>query len=126
MSLQSLRAMRLERQRPRSAYLLTMDCPHPEWSWLKDDPSLIWLSPRADVRSHDLRPLVGMPVVALVDSLAARRQQVTEAIEAAGGVLAGIAGADGAESYEFPDRKDPWPELLAQGLMIEKNMFWKS
>ena len=125
MSLQSLRAMRLDRLRPRSAYLLTMDCPSP-WAWLRDDPSLVWVSPRTDVRSHDLRPLVGMPVVALVDSLATRRDEVTEAVEAAGGVLTGIAGADGAESYEYPDRGDPWPAVLAEMLMFERGMFWKS
>lgn len=125
MSLQSLRALRLEGMRPRSAYLLTMDCPKP-WPWLRDDPSLVWVSPRADVRSHDLRPLVGMPVVALVDSLRARKAEVIEAVESAGGVLAGIAGSDGAESYEYPERGEPWPALLAEILMYERSMFWKS
>ena len=66
MSLQTLRDIRLQRLRPPQVELVTMSCPRPNWRWLLEDPAIVWLPAGSDVRAHDLRPLVGLPVTALV------------------------------------------------------------
>ena len=104
MSLQSLRDLRLRGLRPAQASLVLMDCPKPTWRWLRDEPSLVWLSPRSDVRSHDLRPLTGLPVEALVDCIDRRGQQVKTALEQVGATLIGMADKHRAEVTD----KHPW------------------
>lgn len=132
MSLQTLRELRLMRKRPRQVDLVTMDCPRPDWRWLRDDPSMVWLPASTDVRAHDLRPLVGLPVLAMVDSLARRLDEVRQAVGAVGGLLLGVADgehawvADGhpdeAMSAQFADPQ--WREVIGAGMVIERNLFW--
>lgn len=119
MSLETLRSVRRQRLRPEGVFLVLRDCPRP-WPWLLDDPAIVWLSPRQDVRAHDLRPLVGLPVTALVDSLTKRRAEVIEAVGQAGGHLVGIA--DNREGEFLHDHA--WPDLAAQALVTDQRFFW--
>ncbi len=131
MSLQTLRDMRLARLRPAAVTLVLRDCPKP-WPWLRDDPAVVWLPQRADVRSHDLRPLVGLPVTALVDDLDRRMSQVREAVAGVGGVLLGIADEDRAlvtdqhpwavigEKFSDPN----WRQLVAPAMVSDRNFYW--
>ena len=127
MSLETLRALRLARLRPPAVTLVLRDCPKP-WAWLRDDPSVVWLTPRADVRSHDLRPLVGLPVTALVDDFTRRAAEVRQAVADAGGVLVGIADGERAEATEShhwaQHRPDDWRELAAPVLLADHYHFW--
>lgn len=120
MSLQSLRSVRLAGLRPESVKLVLRDCPKPHWLWLRDDPAIVWVSERLDVRSLDLRPLVGLSVTALVDDLERRRAEVVEAVDSVGGVLVGMA--DGKRGEYLADH--PWPDLAAQTLVIDQKHFW--
>ena len=131
MSLATLRDMRLARLRPAAVTLVLRDCPRP-WPWLRDDPAVVWLPQRADARSHDLRPLVGLPVTALVDDLERRRSEVGEAVAAVGGVLIGIADGERAEVLnahpwaQYADVFDgDWRIQVAPVLVSERNRFWR-
>jgi hypothetical protein len=106
MSLATLRALRLHRRKPASVFLLILDCPKP-WPWLRDDESNVWLDPRCDVRAADLRPLHGLPVVALVDDATARQAEVEEAMADVGAELLGIADAESAAVYDA----HPWRQF---------------
>lgn len=128
MSLQSLREQRLSGKRPAKVALVLRDCPKPNWLWLRDDPAIVWLSPRADVRSHDLRPLVGIQVAAMLDSLGNRLSQVREAVLSAGGVLLGAA--DGRESAI--EDAHPWSSIgdgswrarAGAVMVLDRNFYW--
>lgn len=130
MSLKSLRDLRMGGLRPAHVRLVTLDCPKP-WPWLRDDPSIVWLPPRCDVRSHDLRPLVGLPVDALVDNLDRRVKQVQEAVENAGGVLCGVADGGAALVTDRHPWKahegtlgSAWRDGAAHLLVGEQIFFW--
>ncbi len=97
MSLESLRELRRQRLRPEGVFLVTRECPRPDWRWKLDDPQAIWLSPRRDLRAYDLRVIVGLPVTALVADLERERVAATDAVASAGGVLVGIADAFNAD-----------------------------
>lgn len=120
MSLRSLRSVRLAGLRPESVALVLRECPKPHWLWLRDDPAIVWVSQRLDVRSLDLRPLVGLSVTAFVDDLKRRRAEITEAVDAVGGVLVGMADGERGEYL----LEHPWPDLAAQTLVIERRHFW--
>lgn len=131
MSLSSLRDLRLSRMRPAGVTMITADCPRPHWKWLLDDPSLVWLSGRTDVRSHDLRPLVGLEVKAFVDDVRRRSAEVREAVAGAGGVLIGIADGESAEVTElhpwsrYESALEDWRELVAPWMVVERNSIWE-
>lgn len=121
MSLQSLRELRLRRLRPAMVSLVTMDCPRPQWLWLRDDPALVWLPQRSDVRAHDLRPLTGLPVEALVDCVERRAVQVRAALEAVGATLVGIADkrvAQATEDHPWANRHPQWREGAQRLLLL--------
>ena len=69
----------------------------PTWLWLRDDPTIVWIPRSHDVRAHDLRALVGTEVVAMVDSLSKRRNEIAAAMDEVGATLAGIADQEVAE-----------------------------
>lgn len=131
MSIASLRELRLARLRPARVKLVTLDCPRPRWRWLLDDPEIVWLPSRTDVRAHDLRPLIGLEVTAFVDSLDRRSAEVCEAVESAGGVLIGIA--DGVQAQvmdrhpwsQYANSLGDWRELVAPWLVYERNTIWE-
>ncbi|HMM72839.1 MAG TPA: hypothetical protein PKC22_11595 [Rhodocyclaceae bacterium] len=132
MSLQTLRDIRLQRLRPPQVELVTMSCPRPNWRWLLEDPAIVWLPAGSDVRAHDLRPLVGLPVTALVDDLERRRSEVGEAVAAVGGVLIGIADGERAEVLDahpwaqYADVFDgDWRIQVAPVLVSDRNRFWR-
>ena len=127
MSLATLRDIRLIRKRPAAVLLVTLDCPR-KWSWLRDDPAIIWLPKQSDVRSHDLRPLTGLPVTALVDSVDKRDAEVREALGSVGAVLRGIAdGQRAVVTDEHPWSKHAsahWRDAAAAFMLSERNQFW--
>lgn len=131
MSIASLRELRLARLRPAGVKLVTLDCPRPRWRWLLDDPEIVWLPSRTDVRAHDLRPLIGLEVTAFVDSLDRRSAEVCEAVESAGGVLIGIADGEQAQVMDrhpwsrYANSLEDWRELVAPWLVYERNTIWE-
>lgn len=108
MSLQSLRETRLRGLCPPEVFVVQRACPRPDWRWLRDDVQVVWMSPRRDVRAYDLRPLVGLSVVALVERLAEGLTTVAPAVKRAGGKLVGMA--DGADARVW--RRHPWARRL--------------
>ena len=125
MSLQTLRDIRLQRLRPPQVELVTMSCPRPNWRWLLEDPAIVWLPAGSDVRAHDLRPLVGLPVTALVDDLERRRSEVGEAVAAVGEQGPAAHGQEGeadmgeGRAGEGAERAQRWQEgalLLGDGI----------
>ena len=131
MSLDTLRHMRLQRKRPASVKLVTRDCPR-NWVWLLDDPAIVWLPQRTDVRAHDLRPLVGLQVTALVDDVQRRVDQVTQAVADVGGVLVGIADDrsaivtdDHPWANDMAALTDDWREMVAPVLVSDRNFLWR-
>ena len=120
MSLETLRELRRAGLRPRAVTLVTKACPKPQWRWLADDPSRVYLPQASDVRSHDLRPLVGLKVVALVDSLDKRRAQVIEAMADVKAVLLGICDGSAAECIA----DHPWPAEAEKVLMSDWRFEW--
>ena len=131
MSLETLRALRRERLRPAEVYMVTRECPRSDWRWLRDDPQAIWLSPRKDMRAYDLRPIVGLPVTALVGNLERERVAVAGAVADAGGVLVGVADAFNAEVTDahpwakYADLLGPgWRAQVAPVLLADHYRFW--
>ena len=132
MSLETLRAARRARLRPAGVFLLTRECPRPQWRWLLDDPSCVWLPERSDVRAHDLRALTGLPVTALVDDLGAREVEVREAVASVGAVLAGIADGQRAvvtEHHPWAANAEQiagagWSDLVGPALVSDRNFHW--
>lgn len=130
MSLQSLRTLRLQRLRPARVSLVLRDCPQPRWKWLLDDPAIVWLSPLSDARAHDLRPLVGLQVAALVDDLGRRADEVRQAVIGAGGLLIGMADGERAiVADEHPWSPlsmygDEWRSMAADELLDRRYLFW--
>lgn len=120
MSLETLRELRRSGLRPHAVTLVTKACPKPQWRWLADDPTRVYLPKASDVRSHDLRPLVGLKVVALVDSLDKRRAQVIEALTDVKAQLVGIC--DGADAECMTDH--PWPAEAEKVLMSDWRFEW--
>lgn len=108
MSLESLRHVRLGGSRPWLVRLIIGECPHPDWPWYHNDPSLVWSPEGRDLRALDLRPLVHLPVVALVPSIDKHRAMVTLALADAGARFAGIAERERAEVTEH----HPWAERM--------------
>lgn len=132
MSLKTLRSLRLSGRCPADVIVVERDCPHPEWRWLRDDVQLVWLSPRKDVRAYDLRPLVGLQVVALVERLADGMKSVVPAIKHAGGQLIGAADATSARVWRRHPwaarlrelAGDEWADLIKPVLVAEHSTFW--
>lgn len=120
MSLETLRYLRLSGLRPRAVYLVTKACPKPHWRWLLEDPARVYLPQEADVRAHDLRPLIGLPVTVLVDDLAKRREQVMEALASVSATLVGIC--DGATAECASDH--PWPTEAERALLSDWRFEW--
>ena len=120
MSLETLRAARRARLRPAGVFLLTRECPRPQWRWLLDDPSCVWLPERSDVRAHDLRALTGLPVTALVDDLRRRREQVIEALREVNAKLIGICDGVDAEVID----EHPLPAEAAEVVMLDWRAEW--
>ena len=120
MSLETLRYLRLSGLRPRAVYLVTKACPKPHWRWLLEDPARVYLPQEADVRAHDLRPLVGLPVTALVDDLRRRREQVIEALREVNAKLIGICDGVDAEVID----EHPLPAEAAEVLMLDWRAEW--
>ena len=129
MSLIALRDMRLRGMRPAAVALVTRDCPKP-WPWLHDDPAIVWLPQRADVRAHDLRPLVGLSVTALVDDVKRRTEEVMQAVQDARGVLVGIADGQRAIVLDahpwspLAQYDDEWRDLAGRELTVRQQLFW--
>jgi len=133
MSLETLRSIRRQRLRPTEVFLVTRDCPRPDWRWKLDDPQAIWLSPRRDLRSYDLRAIVGLPVTALVADLAREKYAVADAVSDAGGVLVGVADAFKAEVTDahpwarYAGLLGPgWRALVAPVLLADHYRFWSN
>lgn len=133
MSLETLRSIRRERLRPDGVFLVTRECPRPDWRWKLDDPQALWLSPRRDLRAYDLRAIVGLPVTALVGDLERDRTGVVDVVANAGGVLVGIADAIHAEVTDAhpwaqyagllgPD----WRAKVAPVLLADHYRFWSN
>lgn len=120
MSLESLRNLRRSGKKPLRVSLVTMECPRPTWLWLRDDPTIVWIPRSHDVRAHDLRALVGTEVVAMVDSLSKRRNEIAAAMDEVGATLAGIADQEVAE-WCLPH---PYPELAEMLLLHDRNFMW--
>ena len=120
MSLETLRELRRAGLRPHAVTLVTKACPKPQWRWLADDPSRVYLPQETDVRSHDLRPLVGLKVTALVDDLGKRRAQIVEAMADVKAVLIGIC--DGSDAECIADH--PWPSEAEKVLFSDWRFEW--
>ena len=69
---------------------------------------------------HDLRPLVGLKVVALVDSLDKRREQVIEALSEAKAQLVGMCDGTNAECMT----EHPWPAEAEKVLISDWRFEW--
>ena len=120
MSLETLRELRRSGLRPHAVTLVTKACPKPQWRWLADDPTRVYLPQASDVRSHDLRPLVGLKVTALVDDLGKRRAQIVEAMADVKAVLIGIC--DGSVAECIADH--PWPAEAEKVLFSDWRFEW--
>ena len=90
MSLETLRELRRSGLRPHAVTLVTKACPKPQWRWLADDPTRVYLPQASDVRSHDLRPLVGKDaaevargIAAMIDGLYIRQSLRDETLNGA-------------------------------------------
>lgn len=133
MSLTTLRNLRRSGMRPVDVFVIQRECPRPEWRWLRDDVQLVWLSPRKDIRAYDLRPLVGLQVVALVERLADGMKRVAPVIKRAGGQLVGMA--DGSEAKVWKRHPwaprlqelagNEWADLIRPILVADHRVFWK-
>lgn len=133
MSLTTLRALRVKGCRPSDVFVVQRECPKPEWRWLRDDVQVVWLSPRRDVRAYDLRPLVGLHVIALVGNLADGLEHVAPAVKKAGGRLIGMADATDAKvwtRHPWAQRLhelagQEWADLIKPALIADHNTFWR-
>lgn len=133
MSLDALRSIRRQRLRPPEVFLVTRECPRPDWHWKRDDPQALWLSPRRDLRAYDLRAIVGLPVTALVGDLERERTGVVDVVAEAGGVLVGVADAFRAEVTDahpwarYADLLGPdWRAQVAPVLLAFHYCFWSN
>ena len=99
MSLETLRYLRLSGLRPRAVYLVTKACPKPQWRWLDDDPTRVYIPQATDVRAHDLRPLFGLPVTVILDRDGQEVARLTGGADwnsdSARAILAAIAASKG-------------------------------
>lgn len=132
MSLSTLRALRVKGCRPSEVFVVQRECPKPEWRWLRDDVQVVWLSARRDVRAYDLRPLVGLNVVALVNDLDDGLKCIVPAVKHAGGHMIGIADGRWAKVW----KRHPWAhrlhelaghewaDLIKPALIADHNTFW--
>lgn len=125
MSLQALQSLRRDGLRPSHVSVVAWECPVDRWAWWREDPAIVWLPARQDLRAHDLRALVGINVDVFVDDIDSRRDQVKAAIYRSGAKLAGVTDGRAAfvsKRHEWAAHADasPWWEEAAKAWLLSQ------